>query len=218
MTDRDSLIDSFVEDARAGGPAPVAALLVALATTLTVMVCGGLPLLDATGRSIRADYWDAIMDPMVAAKQVVPLLVLALAAPVALASLRPESASYPWIVAPLAILALFPLAALVTLLGLPAAGWPTAIVGKSLSQCLITVPSLAVVMLAGQLYALRRGAVTRPGLAGLAAGLLAGGAAALVYALICDDDSPAFYGIWYTVAIGLCGLAGAVTGRLTLRW
>ena len=101
MTDRDSLIDSFVEDARAGGPAPVAALLVALATTLTVMVCGGLPLLDATGRSIRADYWDAIMDPMVAAKQVVPLLVLALAAPVALASLRPESASYPWIVAPL---------------------------------------------------------------------------------------------------------------------
>ena len=218
MTDRDSLIDSFVDDAPPWGPAPMVALVLALAVTLTLVVCGGLPLLDATGRAIRGDYWAAVVEPMVAAKQVVPLLVLVLAAPVALASPRPESTSYPLLIGPLIALALFPLAAIVTLLGLPADGWPTAIVGKSLSQCLVTVPSLAVLMLAGQLYALRRGAVTRPALAGLTVGLIAGAAAALVYALICDDDSPAFYGIWYTVAIGLCALIGAAAGRLTLRW
>jgi hypothetical protein len=53
---------------------------------------------------------------------------------------------------------------------------------------------------------------------GAVAGLLAGGLAATLYATHCPDDSPLFVAIWYSLAIALVVLAGAVVGRRVLRW
>jgi hypothetical protein len=68
------------------------------------------------------------------------------------------------------------------------------------------------------LLALRQGAPTRPGVAGAAAGLLAGGIAATFYAAHCTDDSPLFVATWYTLAIGALALLGAAVGQRFLRW
>lgn len=68
------------------------------------------------------------------------------------------------------------------------------------------------------LLALRHGAPTSPALAGAVAGLAAGGLAATFYAAHCTDDSPLFVATWYPLAIAMLAAAGAVAGRLAVRW
>jgi NAD(P)H-dependent FMN reductase len=51
-----------------------------------------------------------------------------------------------------------------------------------------------------------------------AAGLVAGGLAAALYATQCTDDSPLFIATWYSIAIGAVTVLGAVLGRHQLRW
>jgi hypothetical protein len=57
-----------------------------------------------------------------------------------------------------------------------------------------------------------------PPLAGAAAGLLAGGLGATVFAMHCTNDSPLFVAIWYALAIGLMSMFGLLIGRHALRW
>jgi hypothetical protein len=104
------------------------------------------------------------------------------------------------------------------LLTLPSVWWRTVAVGKNSMVCLPAIPALAVPLLIGALIALRSGAPTRPALAGAAAGLLAGGLAATLYASHCTDDSPLFVAIWYSMAVGIVTAAGAIAGRIVLRW
>jgi hypothetical protein len=68
------------------------------------------------------------------------------------------------------------------------------------------------------LVALRRGAPLRPGIAGAVAGLCAGGLGAALYATHCIDDSPLFVAVWYSLAIAVVSLVGAVAGSRMLRW
>jgi hypothetical protein len=106
----------------------------------------------------------------------------------------------------------------IELMTLPSVWWQTVATGKNATICLRAIPALAVPLLIGVLFALRSGAPTRPALAGAAAGLLAGGLAATLYAAHCTDDSPLFVAIWYSLAIGIVTAAGAIAGRLVLRW
>jgi hypothetical protein len=55
-------------------------------------------------------------------------------------------------------------------------------------------------------------------MAGAAAGLLAGGLGAVLYAIHCPDDSPLFVALWYVPAVALVVLAGAAAGSRVLRW
>ena len=55
-------------------------------------------------------------------------------------------------------------------------------------------------------------------MAGAVAGLLAGALAATLYATHCVDDSPLFVALWYTPAIVLIVVLGAIIGRRLLRW
>jgi hypothetical protein len=80
------------------------------------------------------------------------------------------------------------------------------------------VLALSLPALVGALWALRGLAPTRPGAAGLAAGLLAGALGALGYSLACTELSPAFVAFWYSLGIGLAGALGAVLGPWVLRW
>ncbi|MGE3720096.1 MAG: NrsF family protein [Bauldia sp.] len=96
--------------------------------------------------------------------------------------------------------------------------WLMAATGKNRLLCLVAIPALGLVPLGIFKLVLRRGAPTRPSLAGCYAGTLAGGIAATAYALYCTDDSALFMAACYTPAIGvLAGLGAALGGRL-LRW
>ncbi|MEQ1524980.1 MAG: NrsF family protein, partial [Aestuariivirga sp.] len=64
----------------------------------------------------------------------------------------------------------------------------------------------------------RHGAPPRPVSAGAVAGLLAGGIAATFYAAQCNDDSPLFVAVWYTLAIASLAAIGAVGARQFARW
>lgn len=93
-----------------------------------------------------------------------------------------------------------------------------ALMGSSWDKCpwrilVLSLPGLAVL-----LWTMRSFAPTRPTLAGAAAGLLAGGLAATVYGLHCQEVAAPFVALWYTFGILLSTLAGALIGSRALRW
>ncbi|MGL4243020.1 MAG: NrsF family protein [Beijerinckiaceae bacterium] len=88
----------------------------------------------------------------------------------------------------------------------------------SVLRCVTVIPLMALPPLAAFLFAMRDGAVTRPRLAGAAAGLASGGLAILAYALNCTEDSPLFVSLWYVLAALLAAAAGAWAGPRALRW
>lgn len=91
-------------------------------------------------------------------------------------------------------------------------------IGNNALICLTFIPLIGMGPLAAFVLALRHGAPTRPTLSGAVAGLVAGGLAATFYAAHCTDDSPLFVATWYPLAIALLTVAGAVAGRLFVRW
>lgn len=78
---------------------------------------------------------------------------------------------------------------------------------------LAALPGLAVVM-----RAVRAGVPTRLGVAGAAAGVLAGALGALAYTIACVNDGAAFVSIWYGLAIALVAGLGAILGPRFLAW
>ena len=77
---------------------------------------------------------------------------------------------------------------------------------------------IALPTLAGAAWAVRGLAPTRLGLAGLAAGLCAGGLGAAIYAVACDETSAPFLAVWYTLGIAVVAALGALSGARLLRW
>jgi hypothetical protein len=190
----------------------------AVAGMCVLVASAGLAVLDALELPIRADYLSAITSPAVAAKQLLPLLLFFAAAPLTVLLMRPEASVGRWLYGAAVSLAVLPLLALVTLFNLPMDHWLTTIKGQSLVQCVVTIPSLATGLLLAQFIAMRQGAVTQPILAGVLAGVTAGALSAMIYAMICADDSPGFYGFWYTGGILISAAIGGLSGRYALRW
>jgi hypothetical protein len=90
--------------------------------------------------------------------------------------------------------------------------------GTNSMVCMTFIPLIGIGPLAVFLLALRHGAPTAPSISGALAGIVAGGLAATFYAAHCTDDSPLFVATWYTLAIALLAVAGAVAGRFVVRW
>ena len=90
--------------------------------------------------------------------------------------------------------------------------------GTAWWKCLICIPLFAVVPFAALIGAGRSGASTRPARTGAAAGLVAGAFGAAAYALHGPDDFVPFIAVWYSAAMGLCALVGALLGRRLLQW
>src|SRR5215467_12957650 len=107
---------------------------------------------------------------------------------------------------------------LMEMLALPAPSWGTRLIGSNGLVCLVSIPLFALPMLIAEILALRQGAPTRPALAGVVAGLFAGGVAAAIYAAHCPDDSPLFVALWYSLGIAIVALVGGLVGRIALRW
>src|SRR5262249_54209848 len=121
-------------------------------------------------------------------------------------------------IAALAVVPLVLTAGVLMEMMLPAPSWGTRLIGSNGLVCLISIPLFALPMLIAEILALRQGAPTQPALAGVVAGLFAGGVAAAIYAAHCPDDSPLFVALWYSLGIAVVALTGGLAGRIALRW
>ena len=90
--------------------------------------------------------------------------------------------------------------------------------GHSSNVCTERIIALSLPVLAAILFGIRKLAPTHLVQAGAVAGLLAGAAGTLVYALHCDESSAPFVALWYTLGIVSVGALGALLGRVLLRW
>jgi hypothetical protein len=109
-------------------------------------------------------------------------------------------------------------AVLIELVTVPPPLWGSKIIGTHAQNCLTLIPLLSIGPLVCLLLALRKGASTRPGLAGAIAGLAASGIAATFYATNCTDDSPLFVVTWYPLATGFVAFISYLSGLRFLRW
>ena len=164
---------------------------------LPALALAGLGVLAILG--FRADLAAAMAAPVTAMKWLMPLAVALAAGFAALRRSRPAQAS-GWLVWPVAIVGL------------------VALVWLGARFCLIAVPVIAMLPLAALIAALRAGASTAPMRSGALAGLAAGSGAAALYALHCVEDNPLFFLCWYTLGILVVTAAGALAGRIWLRW
>lgn len=108
--------------------------------------------------------------------------------------------------------------AIVELAVVPSSEWGARLIGANARVCMTHIPLIAAVPLGLLLYALRSGAPASPAWAGAMAGLAAGGLAAALYALHCDQDSPLFVATWYVAGVLITTAVGAVLGSRMLRW
>jgi hypothetical protein len=193
---------------------PVAQVLAATMAGLAVAV--GLAALAVLG--VNPALGSMLTPSLLLLRHVFPALLALSAALAALRLARPDAEPG---VSHL-LLAVVPLLALAVVLRelvrLPPPDWARAALGETPVDCLLSLTLIGLPLLAGGLWALRRGASTRPRASGALAGLLAWSIAAAIYALHCTEASPLFYAAWYGLAlVGITAL-GAVLGPRLLRW
>ena len=167
---------------------------------------------------VRADFSDAMVDPHIVFKFVFAASLCGSSLPLAIYALRPEiqlARLLRWLVLPLLMLAS---GVVFQLLTSPSEYWLSGMVGRYPLSCLRSIPALAIGPLVVLLLMLRGGAPTEPVLSGAVAGAVSGGLAAFIYALHCPDDSALFVALWYSLAIGIVTVTGAVLGAKWLRW
>jgi hypothetical protein len=211
--DTNELIKALAADnSRRGGALPAVwwsavGLSVVIATIVFLAVLGVRPDIAAATETVRFLF-----------KFVVTMTLAASAFGLVRALSRPGEGwrdAVPYLaVSPL----LLAFAVMAELLVLPPDVWSAKAIGSNSLVCLAYIPLIGVGPLAVFLHALRKGAPTRPALAGAAAGLLAGGIAATFYAAHCTDDSPLFVATWYTIAIVGLAIVGAICASRIARW
>lgn len=208
----EDLIAAMSADASAQ-PAPGHALLPRMMAAFGV---SALVMLVTLG--IRPDLGQALMVPVTAVKWILPLLLAGLACIGVLRLVRPDGRAGLTGAGMLAVAAVGVVLLVRAWLAVPPDQLAMAVRGKSMGVCLISIVIFAVPMMIALMLVLRDGASLRPALTGAFAGLCAGGFSAFIYATHCNEDSPLFYMIWYSVAILIVTLAGALLGRRLLRW
>jgi hypothetical protein len=211
--DTERLIRGLASDARLASPRMPAIFAVALAVSGVIAALAFFGMLGP-----RPDIALAATTPRFLFKFVVTLALATAAVVAAFGASRPGAP----MTMPLALLAIPPLlvlaAVVVEFITVSPAEWAARWIGTNAGQCLTFIPLIGIGPLVVLLLALRRGAPTRPRLAGALAGLLAGGLAATFYAAHCTDDSPFFVATWYTLAVAFLTIIGALAGSRALKW
>jgi hypothetical protein len=167
---------------------------------------------------MRPDVMTAMRNPFFDMKFVVTLALAISAIAISLHLSRPEASLRGWgwlLLIPAGILALEIGGEMMMPQRLP---MMTRLVGSNSRVCMTAIPLLSLPLLAAALIGLRRGAPTRPAVAGAIAGMLSAGLAATLYASHCTDDSPLFVATWYTIATALMATIGALVGSRVLRF
>jgi hypothetical protein len=188
---------------------------------LTLALLAAAPLSVAmffAGLGIRPDVMTAMHNPFFDMKFVVTLALAISAIAVSLHLSRPEASLKGWgwlLLIPAGILAFEIGGEMMMPQRLPIM---TRLIGSNSRVCMTAIPLLSLPLLAAALIGLRRGAPTRPAVAGAIAGMLSAGLAATLYASHCTDDSPLFVATWYTIATALMATIGALVGSRVLRF
>ncbi|WP_438998404.1 NrsF family protein [Variovorax beijingensis] len=188
---------------------------------LALALLAGLPLSFAilfTEYGLRRDLVQAMFWPMFWVKVLFPLCIAAAAFAVAQRLARPGvRVRSAWIGIAVPVLAVWVMAALAWF-NAPAEERMPLLMGESWRVCALSIGLMALPVFAAALLALKGLAPTRPAMAGAAAGALAGGVGAAVYALHCMELTAPFLAVWYVSGIALPVLMGAVLGPRLLRW
>ena len=167
---------------------------------------------------VRPDFSSAMYDPHVVFKFVFAASLGGSLLPLVAHAVRPEIQLLPllrWLALPMLVL----LGGIAfQLFTSPSEFWLSGMVGRYSSACLRNIPFLAIAPLGVLLFMLRSGAPTQPVLSGSIAGAVSGSIGAFIYALHCPDDSALFVALWYSSAIGIMTVIGAVIGAWILRW
>lgn len=153
---------------------------------------------------LRPDWTVAVQSLPVLAKQLLPL-ALAFVAGGLLFAKPPER-----------VLPMWPFVAFGLIVALVWAAMALSgqdIMGQTALACLISIPLLALPLGAALFAGLRHRVEPFPARQGLIAGLFAGAVATTIYALHCDEDSPAFFLLWYSLGILMCGAVGRYAGQ-----
>lgn len=190
--------------------------------TLALAVLAGLPFsvaLMLAGYGLRPGLASSLVhDPMALFKVLVPAAI-AIAGFVATERLArpgvPVRRAWLGMVAP--VLLVWILAAITWVAATPAEQ-PALLWGRTWRTCALSITAMAFPVFVASVLALRRLAPTRPTLAGAAAGALAAGAGAAVYALHCPELAAPFLAVWYVLGMAIPVIAGAALGRWLLRW
>lgn len=121
-----------------------------------------------------------------------------------------------WIWA-LAVALLFPVLAIVA--SVDQGGYPMAdLMAASAPWCLGISSSCALIIGAALTWWMRQGAVVRLERAGWMVGLGSGALGTMVYSLHCPSTTITYIGLWYSLAVLLCTVAGRLTVPRLLRW
>ena len=208
----DDLIAALVADSVTPPPRPRRRLLLALPLGLLAALAYFLAVLG-----LRPDLL-AAFDARIAFKITVPLLLTAAALVWLFRLGRPDGTPGAAVLALLVPAVLVVSGALLELALVPEDQWLKRLIGHNWAVCLVNVPLLALGPLCALLFVGRAMAPADPLMAGLAAGLVAAGIGAALYALHCPDDSPLFVAVWYSLATLITGGLGLFLGRRLLRW
>lgn len=167
---------------------------------------------------VRPDLHEAVRLPMFWIKLAFPAAWFAIAIALAARLARPAMplGSLPGLLA-VPLLAVGAMA-LVVLAQAPPSARAALVLGRTWAVCPFYVALLSLPMLVAAFRATRQLAPTRLARAGAACGLVAGALGAGVYALHCDEMSPAFLATWYVIGMLIPTLVGAVLGPRLLRW
>ncbi len=168
---------------------------------------------------LRPDMNDAMRGMRFWMKAAYTLWVTLAALPLAITFSRPGGrvGRTPWLVlavGPALMLAM----TVMELMRTPTSGWLALVVGSSAMHCSWRILLLSIPIFAALVWVFRRLAPTRLTMAGLTAGLIAGGLAATMYGLHCEEASVTFVTLWYTLGMVAAGALGALVGRWTMRW
>ncbi|RST54172.1 NrsF family protein [Variovorax sp. DXTD-1] len=188
---------------------------------LALAVLAGVPLSFAillTEYGVRRDLVQAMFWPMFWVKVLFPLCIAAAAFVAVQRLARPGvPVRRAWIGIAVPVLVVWVLAAMSWFNAPPEERMPL-LMGESWRICAVSIGLMALPVFAAALVALRGLAPTRPALAGAAAGGLAGGVGAAVYALHCMELTAPFLAVWYISGIAVPVVLGAVLGPRLLRW
>jgi hypothetical protein len=167
---------------------------------------------------VRRDLVQAMFWPMFWVKVLFPLCIAAAAFVMLQRLARPGvPVQRAWVGIAVPVLVVWVLGAM-SWFNAPAGARMPLLMGESWRICAISIGLMALPVFAAALLVLKGLAPTRPALAGAAAGGLAGGVGAAVYALHCMELTAPFLAVWYVSGIAVPVVLGAVLGPRLLRW
>lgn len=185
------------------------ALLVGVPVSLAILFAG---------YGLREDLRLVISLPMFWAKLLFPLSIAVSAFVTVLRLARPGiEVRRAWIGLVAPVFLVWTMAA-VAWFGMPMEERMPSLLGQSWRTCALSIGLMALPVFVATLMALRDLAPTRQTFAGAAAGALAGGIGAAIYALHCVELTVPFLAVWYVIGMMVPVLAGAALGRWLLHW